>query len=143
MTVGELMGVFVDEGNLADGLLKLRCSGCTSYGDDLGAEAHMDEVIKAAEAHVTTAHRDQRGLYVPDELRIREVQLTVDARVRRFPRVMISCQCAKWTIGFQALPSTEVTINRLLAITAEHLARQHQYRPEEAQNAAVNDPVSG
>lgn len=130
MTVGELMGVIVDGTLPGDPTLKLTCSGCSAYGEELEGDVTALDAIVAAEAHIRAAHR-QEGLRVPDALRagLKELGLIVDRTTPRFLRVKAGCVCGKWTMGFQALPNTEVTLNRLLAATAEHRARQHGYRP--------------
>jgi hypothetical protein len=131
MAVGELMGVVVDPTDPAELRLKVMCSGCTSYGEDLGPVAIMDELILVAEEHVRVAHRDDGRLVVPDALRHTDVYLTVDPTLERFPRVKITAECHKLAVAYPATPTTEVTVNRLLATTAEHLARvKHDPAPD-------------
>lgn len=140
MTVGELMGVIVDATLPGEPKLKLICSGCTAYGEELSTTPDVVEVVETAEEHIRVAHR-QEGLRVTESLRkgISELGLLVDQTDPRFLRVKVGCTCGKWTVGFQALPTTEVTVNRLLASSAEHLARQHGYRPQFSEGVASSE----
>jgi len=52
--------------------------------------------------------------------------VVVDDSNPRYPRVKLICSgCASFGIGFPGLPTTEVTVNKILSSAAEHIARSH------------------
>lgn len=52
--------------------------------------------------------------------------VVVDATTPGHPRVRLECSgCPSFGLSFPALPSTEVTVNKLLETASEHIARSH------------------
>ncbi len=125
MNVGERMGLVVDAADPEGPTLRIICSDCGAWTEDVGQRITMEEWWEQVIRHVGVAHRDVELFTVDDEVLACPVYFVPDLRDRKFPRVAVGCDCARWNMSFQAIPDTEVTLNRALACTSEHLARLH------------------